>query len=209
MRGAAAAGVLALACLGALPSDAAPPRKPVTRTYFFAGTALDEVHKLRDAPTATFAPARPTATEPVEQRVTTPIARGADARSPYNAYWEAPFTGTLTGNVVLRMWWGNRAPVPAVPGRQLAFKLIADPQPACLPVQRAASSCPPERVLGSGTTEVAAAEPGVVTATFAVKGTVKQRLLVMARPVFADGGVGFYTHYGSTGRPASMTVTTR
>jgi hypothetical protein len=191
-----------------LPATAGPAPRTVTRTFYFTGQATDEANKLADRPTATFSAERPRGADSVSQLTHSPVARGLDARSPWNAYWEAPFRGTLDGKVVLRMWWGDPLP-PAIAARQLALSLVADPAPACLPPLRLVDQCPKERVIGSGTVVVTAAEPGVVVATFAVRGTVTDRLLVQARPLHADAGAGLRTLYGSAAHPASMTLITR
>lgn len=166
-------------------------------TYYLTGGPGDELAKTSGAPTASFSTTKPTSTTDGLQ-LTQPLSADADSpRSPGTAFWEGPFSGTISGPVSLTLYWSTaNATATLVPGDNVAVRVFADP------------GAETEALIGSGTARVTAvgAEPVAVTSTVEVKGTVTSSLLLQVTPLYADAGQDQRVYYGGTATPARFVI---
>ncbi|TMC42461.1 MAG: hypothetical protein E6J23_11135, partial [Chloroflexi bacterium] len=102
--------VSALVLSFALASPLSRPATAATGTYWFHGNSTDQVDKQAALTSdtaisgATFNQTAPTGLTPVTQ-TTTGIANEDFVGNPLTLYWHGPFTGTISGQLVLDWWW--------------------------------------------------------------------------------------------------------
>lgn len=166
-------------------------------TYYLTGSPADEVAKTSGAPTASFSTTAPTGTADAFQ-LTQPLSADADEpRSPGTAFWEGPFSGAISGQVSMTLYWSTaNATSTLVPGDNVAIRVFADPGTEA------------QKMIGSGTTRVVAVgtTPTAVTSTVQVKGTVAASLLLQVTPMYSDAGQDQRVYYGSAAAPSRLLV---
>ncbi len=184
-----------------------PPPVILTEDWFFHGTPGDQANKelgfVNGDPslyTATFNQTPVTGAVPITQ-----AGAGANAdfvANPLTAFWVAPYTGTIRGDVKVTWWWSSNttppAPVGIGPGLNVSF--FADPDfDSPNPVQ-------PEKRIGQANVQLTGLTgvPQKYVTTVPVDGTVTNRLLIQASPQITQTGVTVY--YDSIATPSGFEI---
>jgi len=181
---------------------ASPPSHSATAatgTYWFHGNSTDQVDKQAALTSdtaisgATFNQTAPTGLTPVTQ-TTTGIANEDFVGNPLTLYWHGPFTGTISGQLVLDWWWT----VPSPSGTTVSVTVFADPV-------YAAPRGQPQKVIGRGLVSLSgAATPKEMSGAVFVSGTIQSELLIQVAAVSLVTGNGINVHYDATSTPSSF-----
>jgi hypothetical protein len=170
-----------------------------TGTYWFHGNATDQVDKqaaLTNSTAisgATFNQTPPTGLTPVTQ-TTTGIANEDFVGNPLTLYWHGPFTGTVSGQLVLDWWWT----VPSPSGTSVSVTVFADPV-------YASPRSEPQKVIGRGLVSLSgAATPKEMTGAIFVSGTIQSELLIQVAAVSLVTGNGINVYYDATSTPSNF-----
>lgn len=164
-----------------------PPVIPRTR-YYFAGTAQDDANKLAGTPSATLSRTAPTSTTDIVQ--TTNVVTGGGTRdSAGNAFWTAPYAGTINGQVLVRWFWSTRNPVAG--SDNVILHVFGD-----------------GKEIGNSFATVSSTTGAVraFTAQVDVLGTVAKSLQIAAEPRYVDASEDLSAYYGSTSAPSYVEI---
>ena len=175
------------------------PATAATGTYWFHGKATDQVDKQaaltnsNAISSATFNQTPPMGVTPVTQ-TTTGLANEDFVGNPLTLYWHGPFTGTVSGQLVLDWWWT----VPSPSGTSVSVTVFADPTYASPRAQ-------PQKVIGRGLVSLSgAATPKEMTGAVFVSGTIQSELLIQVAAVSLVTGNGINVYYDATSTPSNF-----
>ena len=198
-----AMGVAALTLGSAQVSASSGARVPTTpaspgQTFYFHGTASDDVNRANFSPSATFDTVAPTATTDVTQTGSvggSPTLPG----DPLSVYWlSTAYTGPISGTMHLDWWWSTANAETVVLGEDLDVTIWADVDMVNLTGS----------LVGQARVHIAPG-PTPVESTADItglSGSVATNLMVQASVVDADLGSGNTVHYDSTTAPSFFTL---
>jgi len=175
------------------------PATAATGTFWFHGKSTDQVDKQaaltnsNAISSATFNQTPPMGVTPVTQ-TTTGLANEDFVGNPLTLYWHGPFTGTVSGQLVLDWWWT----VPSPSGTSVSVTVFADPTYASPRAQ-------PQKVIGRGLVSLSgAATPKEMTGAVFVSGTIQSELLIQVAAVSLVTGNGINVYYDATSTPSNF-----
>jgi hypothetical protein len=167
------------------------------KRYFFTGTESDQVNKLADAPTATFVADEPSGSTIMQNALPEADDDGeAPWNDPLTAYWSGPFTGEISGNILLNTYWSSLNPAHGILGPTVEASIWADPQPDGT-----------ARLIGRATlTGITGVQPQFNQHLVRANGTVSKTLVIQMRTIDDIYDEDMRVSYGSADQPSGFGI---
>ena len=176
-------------------------------TYYFHGTTADQSNKVEQASTATFSTSAPASTSPtgVVQVATAPNDGPNYAEGLLDAYWIAPFSGSVSGDLSLDWYWSSSNPAAVAGGANAVVTVFADPSSGT--AQGEIAQARVSLKAGATPTESTTALPLGTTGSPCPCTVISHLLIEVSLGETDTSGVELTAHYDSTATPSSFSFT--